>query len=81
MAGKKKIIYVKWEDRESGMQFMTDQDIQVRVARAAIPLVFVPGIMGSRLKQKNGSRVWDPDDMKFMLSTYYNTAGPRERSC
>jgi hypothetical protein len=79
MAGKKNIIYVTWQDWESGMQFMTSQDTQVRVARAAIPLIFVPGIMGTRLKQKGGSRVWDPDDLKFMLGTFYNTSGAKRK--
>lgn len=72
-----KIIYVPWTDWERGMQFLTDTHTQVRVARAAIPVIFVPGIMGSRLKGggKGGGRVWDPDDMKFMLRSFYNATG------
>ena len=72
-----KIIYVKWTDWEQGQTFMTDMNTQVRVARAAIPIIFVPGIMGSRLKGagKGGGRAWDPDDLPFMLKSFYNATG------
>ncbi len=36
-----------------------------------VPVVLIPGIMGSRLQTKEEHEVlWDPDDKKFMLFTY-----------
>lgn len=44
---------------------------QVTVKREVIPIVFVPGIMGSRLRiAGGGKRVWDPDAKAFMGYTY-----------
>jgi hypothetical protein len=43
--------------------------LDVEVQKETIPIVFVPGIMGSRLK-KDGKRVWDPDDKFFMFRKY-----------
>lgn len=42
---------------------------RIRIRREVIPIIFVPGIMGSRLKC--GKKiVWDPDDKIFMFKTY-----------
>lgn len=43
--------------------------LDVSVQKETIPIVFVPGIMGSRLK-KGGKKIWDPDDKLFMLWNY-----------
>ncbi len=44
-------------------------DIVVR--QEIIPVIFVPGIMGSRLKRKGqDERAWDPDGKGFMLYHY-----------
>jgi pimeloyl-ACP methyl ester carboxylesterase len=40
------------------------------IEREVLPIVFVPGIMGSRLQNQKGDRVWDPDDAKFMLRNF-----------
>lgn len=54
----------------------TGQQHPVKVDRVAIPVVFVPGIMGSRLAvAATGEKVWDPDDNGFMLSHYLPMAG------
>ena len=74
-----KIIYVSWTDWESGKKFLTDQHTQVRVARAAIPILFVPGIMGSRLRKAGGTRAWDPDDSIWMLRNFFNATGAARR--
>lgn len=42
----------------------------VTVRREVIPIVFVPGIMGSRLRIRGGRTVWDPDDRLLMLLGY-----------
>jgi len=45
--------------------------LDVEVQKETIPIVFVPGIMGSRLKRAaDGKKVWDPDDKLFMLWNY-----------
>lgn len=46
--------------------------IQNRLAieREVIPLIFIPGIMGSRLGRTQQDKVWDPDNSWFMLTTY-----------
>lgn len=44
-----------------------------------VPIVFVPGIMGSRLKQRVSTAiVWDPDESLFMWQLYKN-ASPADR--
>ena len=35
--------------------------------------------MGSRLKKVGGSRAWDPDDLLFMIHTFYNASGEERR--
>lgn len=51
----------------------------IEVEREVVPIVFVPGIMGSRLKnKKTGRPVWDPDDAVFMATSFLG-AGPFER--
>jgi hypothetical protein len=48
----------------------TDMQNRVRIDREIIPVILVPGIMGSRLKDTNGVTVWDPDSHGFMLKNY-----------
>lgn len=57
---------------------------RIRVNREIIPIIFVPGIMGSRLKNKGtGENVWDPDrDIMIMLRKYggfWNTPAQRKK--
>jgi hypothetical protein len=40
--------------------------VTVLIRREVIPIVFVPGIMGSRLLDSDGNRAWDPDNSGFM---------------
>lgn len=42
----------------------------ITIRREVVPIIFVPGIMGSRLKGDKGKTVWDPDDPFFMVGTY-----------
>jgi hypothetical protein len=42
----------------------------IEVAQEVIPIIFVPGIMGSRLRDRRGRKVWDPDSKIFMLRTF-----------
>lgn len=49
----------------------------LRVKRRKLALVFVPGIMASRL-MRDENLIWDPDDNIFMLRTFLNV-GPAGR--
>ena len=75
MDDKPKVVYVSWTDWARGQKFLIDQHTQLRVERAAIPIIFVPGIMGSRLKRVGGARAWDPDDLPFMLGNFFRVSG------
>jgi len=49
----------------------TGQRHRLAVKKEVIPIVFVPGIMGSRLETRRGKTVWDPDrPIRFMLLKY-----------
>src|SRR5207237_3354293 len=57
-------VKVKWQDLLRPQQVQPDDQTQVVVQTETIPIVFVPGIMGSRLKRKKSGEdkwVWDPD--------------------
>jgi hypothetical protein len=49
-----------------------------QVVREKVAIVFVPGIMGSRLIRENNDPIWDPDDAGFMFGTYFSIT-PEER--
>lgn len=53
-----------------------DNIIQVR--RDTIAVIFVPGIMGSKLKNPENAPVWNPDDLSFMSGKYMR-AKPKDR--
>ncbi len=50
--------------------FETESQNRLVIEREVMPIIFVPGIMGSRLRNQKGDRVWDPDDGKFMLGNF-----------
>jgi pimeloyl-ACP methyl ester carboxylesterase len=60
----------------------TDVFNLIRIDREVIPIIFVPGIMGSRLKNKSENKVWDPDDTGFMFKNYgkYNVTASMRKS-
>lgn len=44
---------------------------QICIEREVIPIIFVPGFMGSRLiRTRDKVKLWDPDDAGFMLRKY-----------
>lgn len=53
----------------------TGQTHRLLRERVAIPVVLVPGIMGSRLGVAGGQKVWDPDAAGFMLRNYLPARG------
>jgi len=56
--------------RQAIVGFETNRQNRLVIEREVLPIIFVPGIMGSRLRNQKGDRVWDPDDPKFMLRNY-----------
>lgn len=52
---------------EGGLK--TGQVNKIVIEHEVVPIIFVPGIMGSRLQHGSEKR-WDPDAPFFMLSTY-----------
>src|SRR5438045_2488436 len=79
-----KVVKVKWQDLLRPLQMQPDEQTQVVVQTETIPIVFVPGIMGSRLKRNEGGKdkwVWDPDREKGMLWRYglFVTAGGKQK--
>lgn len=74
MAGEQvKVIKIKWVELFApipGFQCGEGLSNHLEIEREIIPVIFVPGIMGSRLKNQKGSKVWDPDDALFMVDRY-----------
>jgi len=50
--------------------WLTEKRNRIAIERDVIPIIFIPGIMGSRLKNNEGMMVWDPDSDWFMFSNY-----------
>jgi hypothetical protein len=74
---KRDIAWDQADSQISGLE--TDREWLVQVRREAIPLVFVPGIMGTRLR-RNGTDEglpdvrWDPGDPAWMWWNYSGAA-------
>ncbi|HTX38152.1 MAG TPA: hypothetical protein VME43_24145 [Bryobacteraceae bacterium] len=74
---------IKWRDIDLPIfNLDTDKKHEIKVQREAIPLIFVPGIMGTCLRRAGTSGKddlrWNPSSHWWMLRKYY-TAGPAER--
>lgn len=52
---------VQWDEltKKKRFEYATGSDHVIKIKREVIPIIFVPGIMGSRLA-RNGKVVWDP---------------------
>ncbi|WP_298438903.1 alpha/beta hydrolase [Geobacter sp.] len=50
--------------------FETESQNRLVIDREVLPIIFVPGIMGSRLGRSQNDKVWDPDSTWFMFTTY-----------
>jgi hypothetical protein len=64
-------INIKWPElfkKINGLK--TECSNRLIIEREVIPVIFVPGIMGSRLINADGKKIWDPDDSRFMIGTY-----------
>jgi len=64
-------INIKWHELFKPIEGLkADSKNHLIVEREIIPIIFVPGIMGSRLKNGDDEKVWDPDAKFFMLKKY-----------
>jgi pimeloyl-ACP methyl ester carboxylesterase len=68
-----------WEHEKllNGGPYATSADHLIVYQRESIPIVFVPGIMGSRLKRRN-FKVWDPNSTGFMANYLFATPAQRK---
>lgn len=48
----------------------SDMQNRVVIERFVLPIIFIPGIMGSRLGTTQNDIVWDPNSSWFMFTTY-----------
>ncbi len=67
----------EYEKLQRGGPYMTAADHVMIFKRESIPIVFVPGIMGSRLRRGDDS-VWDPDSTWTMAKNFL-FASPADR--
>lgn len=68
-------IEVHWSEIFNSIRGLkADTQNRLRIRREVIPVLFVPGIMGSRLSLAKGEdaneKAWDPDDPLFMLANF-----------
>ncbi len=71
MSSGPKIIEKRASDLKDAVEGLeTEKQNRIVIERDVIPIIFIPGIMGSRLTNKQGKKVWDPDKKGFMLSKY-----------
>ena len=71
MSGLTKIFKVRSRDLKNPVEGLeTEKRNRIVIERDILPIIFVPGIMGSRLKNRAGKSVWDPDKKEFMLWKY-----------
>ncbi len=66
---KEQRLDISWEDTFRPIGGLTSGARNViSIKKEIIPIILVPGVMGTRLKQKGQrEKVWDPDDPLFML--------------
>lgn len=81
---------VQWNEVDIAVANLnTDTEHLIQVQREAIPLVFVPGIMGSRLRRTGTDGVgdgddglpnlrWDPGDARWMIK-HFSGESPQHR--
>ncbi|MBP9014814.1 MAG: hypothetical protein KBG22_14525, partial [Smithella sp.] len=71
MSNGPNIIKIRaWDLKNSIEGLETERQNRIVIERDVLPIIFIPGIMGSRLKNNAGEKVWDPDKKVFMLWNY-----------
>lgn len=68
-----------WKELVKPIKLEAGKPAVFAVKKETVPVIFVPGIMGTRLK-RGGEKIWDPDDKLFMLWNYGTwRTGPAEK--
>ena len=49
---------------------VADRDNVLLIEPEVIPVIFVPGLLGSRLRTSEDEKAWDPDDPRYMFGRY-----------
>lgn len=71
MSNGPNIIKIRaWDLKNTIEGLETERQNRIVIERDVLPIIFIPGIMGSRLKTKSGKTVWDPDALDFMFFNY-----------
>ncbi|MBP9009994.1 MAG: hypothetical protein KBG13_01600, partial [Syntrophaceae bacterium] len=71
MSNGPNIIKIRARDLKNTIEGLeTERQNRIVIERDVLPIIFIPGIMGSRLKTKSGKTVWDPDALDFMFFNY-----------
>jgi len=65
-------ITLDWQDLVKPLTLPTGRQHRISIRRETIPIIVVPGIMGTRLKsaEKKPTKLWDPDAHLFMLGKF-----------
>src|SRR6185295_10575719 len=76
-------LKIDWKDLFKPLENLAPGAHGLQIKKEIIPIVFVPGIMGSRLKAaKGGDKIWDPDDLVWMATNYgmvWDTAAKKKK--
>ena len=71
MSNGPNIIKIRAWDLKNPIEGLeTERQNRIVIERDVLPIIFIPGIMGSRLKNNEGDMIWDPDNNWFMLKNY-----------
>jgi hypothetical protein len=72
---------VNWKDlKQHPSTFCTDKLHHVAIQRETVPIIFVPGIMGTRLWSRDSKKiVWDPSHGGFMAKTFMHMKPSRRK--
>ena len=75
-----------WKAEEIVRKLATNQAHALKLKREIVPIIFLPGIMGSRLVRAEGEEgaaagevAWDPDDTGFVGSMMFASPARRKR--
>jgi hypothetical protein len=78
-------LEIDWRDLEKPIGKPSGKSYKIIIKREPIPIIVLPGIMGTRLRQSGAQseKVWDPDSKRFMLTTFghkWATAFKKQRT-
>ena len=85
-------ITIEWHKADESISgLVTDEKHEITVKREAIPIIFVPGIMGSRLRlsgKVNDNEIengldtlrWDPGATRFTLTHYFGASAKHRKA-